>query len=91
MAHGDALEGGGEEGKLAYGVGGQVLFTLARNTVYPALLPLMPYTSAASSRLQNDAPHRADLNGLGPFLTKDEIWFLRLCHHISTGLYHRRI
>jgi hypothetical protein len=20
---------------------------------------------------------------------KDEIWFLRMCHHISTGLYHR--
>ena len=19
---------------------------------------------------------------------KDEIWFLRVCHHISTGLYH---
>jgi hypothetical protein len=21
------------------------------------------------------------------FSTKDEIWFLRVCHHISTGLY----
>jgi len=23
-----------------------------------------------------------------PFRTKDEIWFLRVCHHISTGLYY---
>jgi len=22
---------------------------------------------------------------------KEEIWFLRVCHHISTGLYHRII
>ena len=29
-----------------------------------------------------DAPHRADLNGLGPFRAKDEIWFLRMCCHI---------
>jgi len=34
-----------------------------------------------------DATHRADLNGLGPFIPKDEIWFLRVCHHISAGLY----
>ena len=32
-------------------------------------------------------PPPADLNGLGPFRAKDEIWFLRVCHHISTGLY----
>ena len=24
------------------------------------------------------------------FRTKDEIWFLRVCHHISTGLYHKK-
>ena len=43
------------------------------------------HTSAASSRL-TDAP--ADLNGVvrSP---KDEIWFLRVCHHVSNGLYHR--
>ena len=29
----------------------------------------------------------ADLNGLGPFRAKDKIWFLRVCHHFSTGLY----
>jgi len=22
---------------------------------------------------------------------KDEIWFLRVCHHISTGLYYRTL
>ena len=31
-----------------------------------------------------DAP--ADLNGLS-ISPKDEIWFLRVCHHISSGLY----
>jgi len=44
------------------------------------------HTSAASSPLNWRPP--ADLNGLGPFRAKDEIWFLRVCHHISTGLYH---
>ena len=33
------------KGKLANGVGSPVLFTLPRNTVYPALLPLMQHTS----------------------------------------------
>jgi len=26
-----------------------------------------------------------------PFRTKDEIWFLRMCHHISSGLYRNEI
>ena len=99
--------------------------------LYPALLPLMPHTSAASSRLNWRPP--ADLNGLAnavgsqypshylgtwciqhyyrwcrtprlpvfdwtdahrPILLdssvspKEEIWFLRVRHHISTGLYY---
>jgi hypothetical protein len=29
----------------------------------------------------------ADLNGLGPFRAKDEIWFLRMCRHISNAVY----
>ena len=33
-------------------------------------------------------PPPADLNGLGPFRAKDEIWFLRVCHHISNAVYH---
>ena len=28
------------------------------------------------------------LNGLGPFRAKDEIWFLRVCHRVSSSLYH---
>jgi len=34
-----------------------------------------------------DAPHRAHLNGLGPFCAKDEIWFMRMCRHISNAVY----
>ena len=51
--------------------------------VYPALLPL-----TLTPRLPvvgwTDAP--ADLNGFARFAEK-EIWFLRVCHCISTGLY----
>ena len=57
--------GGKVNGKLANGVGSQYHFTLPRNMVYPALLPLMPHTSAASSRL-NWRP-TAGLNGLVRF------------------------
>ena len=58
------------KGKLANAVGSQYLFTLPRNMVYPALLPLMPHTSAASSRLNRPPPLPSDLNGLVPFRTK---------------------
>jgi hypothetical protein len=54
--------------------------------VYLALLPLM-----RTPRLPvvdwTDAP--AVLNGLS-VSPKDEIWFLRVCHHISNGLYTLR-
>ena len=30
--------------------------------------------------------HRAELNGLVRFARKDEIWFLRMSNHISTGI-----
>jgi len=43
------------------------------------------HTSAASSRL-NWRPRRFKCTR--PISPKDEIWFLRMCHHISTGLYH---
>ena len=63
------------EGKLANSVCAPVLFTLPRNTVYPALLPLMPHTSAARSRL-NWRPHRlADLNVLVRFARKTKSGF----------------
>jgi len=42
------------------------------------------HTSAASSRL-NWRPCR--FKWTRPFRPKDEIWFLRVCHHISTGPY----
>ena len=52
MPHGDARgEGAGTEGETGEWSGYTVPFTLPRNMVYPALLPLMPHTSAASSRL----------------------------------------
>jgi len=70
------------EGELANGVGSQYHFTLPRNMVYPALLPLM-CTLKLPVVDWTDAP--ADLNG--SISSKDEIWFLRVCHHISTGLY----
>jgi len=46
------------------------------------------HTSAASSRLNWRPP--ADLNGLVRF-AENEIWFLRVCHHIWTGLYELNV
>jgi hypothetical protein len=42
------------------------------------------HTSAASSRL-NWRPCR--FKWTHPFSAKDEIWFLRVCHHVSNALY----
>ena len=47
------------------------------------------HTSAASSRLNWPPPH-GRFKWTRPFRAKDEIWFLLVCHHISTGLYYRR-
>ena len=66
--------------------GHPVLFTLPRNMVYPALLPLMRTPRLPVVNWTN-APS-SDLNGLVRFPRKTEIWFLCVCHHISTGLYH---
>ena len=43
------------------------------------------HTSAARSRL-NWRPRR--FKWTRPFRPKDEIWFLRVCHHISNAEYH---
>jgi len=51
--------------------------------VYPALLPLMR-TSRLPVVNWTDAP--ADLMD-SLVAPKDEIWFLCVCHHISTDLY----
>jgi len=52
--------------------------------MYPTLLPLIRTTrlpvvdwTDASRRFKRTPSVSA----------KDEIWFLRMCHHISTGLY----
>jgi len=67
------------KGKLANGVGSQYSFTLPRNMVYPALLPLM-----RTPRLPvidwTDAP--ADLNGSRK--TKSG---LCVCNHVSNAVY----
>ena len=54
--------------------------------VYPALLPLMAHTSAASSRL-NWRPPPGRFKWTLQFRAKNEIWSLRVCHRISTGPY----
>jgi len=73
-AHGDAREGKGRGNWRMEWVASTL--PLPRIMVYPVLLQLM-----RTPRLPvfdwTDAP--ADLNGL--------LWFLRVCHHISTGLY----
>ena len=57
------------------------------------LTPLPPgrfkWTRTVSRERRNviSAHVSSYLNGLGPFCAKDEIWFLRVCCHISTGLY----
>jgi hypothetical protein len=58
------------------------ILTLSRNMVYPALLPLMR-TPRLPVVEWTDAP--ADLmdSSVSP---KKEIWFLRVCHHISNAV-----
>ena len=85
MAHGDAGEGKWRE-KLANGMGSQYpshyLETRCIQNYYrwcrTVRLPAVDWSYA---------PHRADLNGLVRFCAKDGIWFLRMWHHISAGLY----
>ena len=55
--------------------------TLPRNMVYPALLPLM-HTPRLPAVDWTDAP--TDLNGI-VYCGKNQIWFLRVCHHISNA------
>jgi len=50
----------------------------------PSITTADAHTSAASSRL-NWRPRR--FKRTRPFLPKDEIWFLRVCHHISSAVY----
>ena len=71
MAHGDARRGSEREtGECS---GWPVLFTLPRNMVYPALLPLMRTPRLASNRL-NWRPS-ANLNGLIRFAERRKFCF----------------
>ena len=85
MAHGDALEGKWR-GKLENTVGRQYsshyLVTWCIRHYYRWCAHL-----GCAVVDWTGAPHRADLNGLGPFRAKDEIWFLRVCHHVSNAVY----
>ena len=71
------------KGKLANGVGKPVPFTLPRNMLYPALLPLM-----RTPRLQvldrNDAP--ADLNRLVRFAERRNLVSARVPSHFKRSL-----
>jgi hypothetical protein len=44
------------------------------------------HTSAGQQSTELTPPPRR-FKWTCPFRAKDEIWFLRVCHHISTGLY----
>jgi hypothetical protein len=80
MAHDDAREGKRRGGWRMHWVA-STLHTTSEHG-------LSSITTADAAHLGlpavnwTDAPHRADLNVLGPFRAKDEIWFLRMCCHI---------
>jgi hypothetical protein len=47
------------------------------------------HTSAAQQSTELTPRPLADLNGLVPLRPKDEIWFLRMCHHISYEFHYK--
>jgi len=81
MAHGDAR--GGSEVETGECSGLPVPFTLPRNMVYPALLPLMltPWLPAVD---RTDAP--ADLNGLVLFAERRNLVSVRVSSHFKRSL-----
>jgi len=82
MAHGDAREGKWR-GKLANAVGSQDSSHYIGTWCVSSITTADAHTSAASSRL-NWRPCR--FKWTRPVSTKDEIWFLRVCHHISNAV-----
>jgi len=78
MAHGDPWEGKWRRNWRMQWVA-STLHTTSEHGVF-SITTADAHTSAASSRLNGRPP--TDLNWLGPFCSKDEIWFLRVCHHI---------
>jgi hypothetical protein len=81
MAHGDI--GRGSEGETGEWSGWSVPFTLARNMVYPTLLPLMriPRLPVVD---RTDAP--ADLNGLVRFAERRNVVSARVPSHFKRSL-----
>ena len=75
--------GGEVKGKLANGMGSQSPFTLPRNVVYPASLPLM-----CTPRLPvfdwTDAP--TDLNGLVRFVERRNMVSARVPSHLKCSI-----
>ena len=81
-AHGDAQEGKWR-GNWRMEWVASTLHTVSEHGV-SSIITGDAHTSAASSRL-NWRPRRFKWTlSISP---KDETWFLRVCHHISTGLY----
>ena len=83
MAHGDARKGKWR-GNCRMQLVASTLHTTSEHGV-SSITTADAHTSAASSRLNWRPIGR--FKWTRPFRTKDEIWFLRVCHHISTGLY----
>ena len=82
MAHGDAREGKWRGNWRMQWVASTLCTTSEHGL--SSITTADVQTSAASSRL-NWRPRR--LKWTRPFRAEDEIWFLRVCRHISTGLY----
>ena len=83
MAHGDALEGKWR-GNWRMEWVASTLHTTSEHCV-SSITTADAHTLAASSRLNWRLP--VDLKD-SSFSPKDEIWFLRVCHHISNAVWH---
>ena len=82
MAHGDARAGKWRENWRMEWAASTLHITSEHGV--SSISTADAHTSAVSSRL-NWRPCR--FKWTRPFRIKTEIWFLRACHHISTGLY----
>jgi hypothetical protein len=82
MAHGDARERKWRGNWRMEWVASTLHTTSERHV--SSITTADAHTSAASSRL-NRRPRRFKWTRL--FRRKDEIWFLRVCHHISNAVY----
>ena len=83
MAHGDAREGTWRGNWRMQWVA-STLHNTSEHGV-SSITTADAHTSAASSRL-NWRPRF--FKWIRPFRAKDEMWFLRVCHHISNAVYH---